>query len=153
MKIINELNQEEFIEDPMKFGGALNPNRRNLDVEIGRVKKKMEQGAEYFLTQPIFTKEDAKRLQMVKEETKARILCGIMPLVSYRNALFIKNEMAGIHVDDEILAHFTPQMSREEGENAGVEIARRVMAYTEAFVDGYYFSIPFNRVYLLDKIL
>lgn len=153
MKIMNELNQEEFAIDPMRFGGALNPNRRNLDVEIGRVKKKMEQGAEFFLTQPIFTKEDAIRLQMVKEQTNARILCGIMPLVSYRNALFIKNEMAGIHVDDEILGHFKPEMSREEGENAGVEIARRVMKYTEEFVDGYYFSIPFNRVYLLDKIL
>lgn len=153
MKIIDELNQEEFADDPMKFGGALNPNRRNLDVEIGRVKKKMEQGAEVFLTQPIFTKEDAKRLQMVKEQTNARILCGIMPLVSYRNALFIKNEMAGIHVDEEILAYFRPDMNREEGELAGVEIAKRVMEYTKDFVDGYYFSIPFNRVYLLDKIL
>lgn len=153
MKIINELNQEEFAEDPMRFGGALNPNRRNLDVEIGRVRKKMEQGAEFFLTQPIFTKEDANRLQYVKEQTNARILCGIMPLVSYRNALFIKNEMAGIHVDDEIMGHFRPDMSREEGENAGVEIAKRVMNYTETFVDGFYFSIPFNRVHLLDKIL
>lgn len=152
MKIINELNQEEFAEDPIRFGGALNPNRRNLDVEIGRVRKKMEQGAEFFLTQPIFTREDAERLKLVKEQTNARILCGIMPLVSYRNALFIKNEMAGIHVDEEILAHFTPEMSREEGELAGVKIAKRVMEYTEAFVDGYYFSIPFNRVYLLDKI-
>ncbi len=153
MKIINELNQEEFAADPMMFGGALNPNRRNLEIEIGRVKKKMEQGTEFFLTQPIFTMEDAKRLKMVKGQTNARILCGIMPLVSYRNALFIKNEMAGIHVDDEILSHFRPEMSREEGENAGVEIAKRVMTYTEEFVDGYYFSIPFNRVYLLDKIL
>ena len=153
MKIINELNQEEFAADPMMFGGALNPNRRNLEIEIGRVKKKMEQGTAFFLTQPIFTMEDAKRLKMVKEQTNARILCGIMPLVSYRNALFIKNEMAGIHVDDEILSHFRPEMGREEGENAGVEIAKRVMTYTEGFADGYYFSIPFNRVYLLDKIL
>ena len=61
--------------------------------------------------------------------------------------------MAGIHVDEEILSHFRPEMSREEGELAGVEIAKRVMEYTEAFVDGYYFSIPFNRVHLLDKIL
>lgn len=153
MKIIDELNQEEFAGEPLRFGGALNPNRRNLDVEIKRVGKKLEQGAEFFLTQPIFTREDAQRLKMIKEQTKARILCGIMPLVSYRNALFIKNEMAGIHVDDEILAYFTPDMNREEGENAGVEIAKRVMEYTKEFADGYYFSIPFNRVYLLDQIL
>lgn len=153
MKIINELNQEEFAEDPIVFGGALNPNRPNLEVEIGRTKKKAAQGAEFFLTQPIFTKEDANRLRQVKEQTEAKILCGIMPLVSYKNALFIKNEMAGIHVDDEILGCFSPEMSREEGETAGVEIAKRVMEYTKEVADGYYFSIPFNRVYLLDRIL
>lgn len=153
MKMIAALNEEEFAKDPMVFGGALNQGRRNLEVEIGRVKKKMEKGAQFFLTQPVFTKEDADRLALVKEQTGARILCGIMPLVSYRNALFIKNEMAGIHVSDEILAGFSPEMSREEGENAGAAIARKVIEYTKGFVDGYYFSIPFNRVYLLDKIL
>lgn len=154
MKIINELNQEEFASDPIVFGGALNPNRPNLEVEIRRMKKKMAQGAGFFLTQPVFTKEDAERLRSIKEEMGgAKLLCGIMPLVSLKNALFIKNEMAGIHVDDEIISCFTPEMSREEGEMAGIGIARRVMAYTEDFVDGYYFSIPFNRVYLLEKIL
>lgn len=153
MKIIKELNQEEFAEDPLVFCGALNPNRPNLEVEIRRTLKKMEQGAGFFLTQPVFTREDAERLREIKRRTDARILCGVMPLVSYRNALFIKNEMVGINVDDEIVNCFSQEMSREEGEQAGVAIAKRVMEYTEDFADGYYFSIPFNRVYLLDKIL
>ncbi|MCI6553867.1 MAG: bifunctional homocysteine S-methyltransferase/methylenetetrahydrofolate reductase [Lachnospiraceae bacterium] len=153
MKIIRELNSEEFVKDPITFGGALNPGRPNLEVEIKRTKRKMEQGAEFFLTQPIFTTEDAERVRKVKEETGARILCGIMPLVSLRNALFIRNEMAGIHVDEETMAGFSAEMSREEGEMAGVAIAKRVMTMTEEFADGYYFSIPFNRVRLLEKIL
>lgn len=152
MKMLDELNQEEFAKDPVVFGGALNHNRPNLNVEVGRVKKKMQQGAEFFLTQPIFTQEEAEKLRIVKEETGARILCGIMPLVSYRNALFIKNEMTGINVTEEVLAHFSPDMTREEGENAGIEIAKKVMGYTDDFVDGYYFSIPFNRVSLLNRI-
>lgn len=153
MKIIHELNQEEFAAEPVVFGGALNQGRPNLEAEIGRVKKKMAQGASFFLTQPVFTQEAADRIREVKERTGSRILCGIMPLVNLRNALFIKNEMAGIDVDDGIIACFDAGMTREEGEQAGVKIAKKVMEMTEDFADGYYFSIPFNRVYLLDGIL
>ncbi len=153
MKIIRELNQEEFAGEPMAFGGALNQSRPNLEAEIRRVEKKLAQGASFFLTQPVFTKRAADRVKEVKDRTGARILVGIMPLVSMRNALFMKNEMAGIEVDEEVLRCFSPQMSREEGELAGVQIAKRVMEMTQGFTDGYYFSIPFNRVYLLDKIL
>lgn len=153
MKIINELNQEEFAKEPVVFGGAINHTRRNLEVEVQRTVKKMEQGAQFFLTQPVFTREDAERLRYIKEETQARILCGIMPLISLRNALFMKNEMAGINVTEEITARFKEGMTREEGESVGISIAREVMGLTGDFVDGYYFSIPFNRVYLLPRIL
>lgn len=153
MKIIRELNQEEFADDPLVFGGALNYNCPNLSVEMGRMERKMEQGASFFLTQPVFTKSDAAKLKKIKEQTSARILCGVMPLVSLKNALFIKNEMAGIHVTDEITARFSMDMSREEGEAAGALLARQVMEMTESFVDGYYFSIPFNRAYIIDKII
>ena len=60
--------------------------------------KKMEAGCRYFLTQPVYDKEGIERLTFLKERTGAKILIGIMPLVSRRNALFIKNEMPGIHV-------------------------------------------------------
>ena len=76
-----------------------------------------------------------------------------MPLISYRNASFIKNEILGIHVPDEILARFNPEMTREEGEAAGVEIAREVMQELEPVADGYYFMLPFNRVHLVEQIL
>ena len=153
MKIVREMNEDEFREDPMVFGGAINHNRLNLDVEIKRIKRKMEAGATFFFTQPVFSGEDVKKLKKMKEETGARILCGIMPLVSLKNATFIKNEMAGIHVTGEILKRFRPDMTREEGETVGIGIARDVMAKTADVVDGYYFSIPFNRVYLLKEIL
>ena len=128
-------------------------SRRNLEVEIGRVKKKMAAGATFFLTQPISTKESADRVRRIKEETGARILCGIMPFVSLKNATFMKNEMAGIDVTDEVLARYRADMTREEGEQAGVQLAKEVIAMTEDFADGYYFSFPFNRVTMLEKIL
>lgn len=117
------------------------------------MRQKLEAGASFFLTQPAFTKEETDRIRYVKEQVpEARILCGIMPLVSKKNAVFIRNEMTGIQVTEEIVERYREDMSREEGEAVGVEIAREVMDRTSDFAEGYYFSIPFNRVYLLESI-
>ena len=105
------------------------------------------------MTQPVFSDEDIERIHTIKKETGARILCGIMPLVSLKNATFMKNEMAGIDVTDEVLARYHADMTREEGEQAGVQLAKEVITMTEDFADGYYFSFPFNRVTMLEKIL
>ena len=153
MQILADMNEEQFAQAPVSYGGAINQGRRNLEVEIGRVKKKMAAGATFFLTQPISTKESADRVRRIKEETGARILCGIMPFVSLKNATFMKNEMAGIDVTDEVLARYRADMTREEGEQTGVQLAKEVIAMTEDFADGYYFSFPFNRVTMLEKIL
>lgn len=153
MHIIEDMNEEQFQSNPISYGGAINQGRRNLDVEIGRVRKKMEAGATFFLTQPVSTKENAAIVRRIKEETGARILVGIMPFVSLRNAYFMKNEMTGIEVTDEVLSRYREDMSREEGEAAGIALAKDVIGWTEDFADGYYFSFPFNRVHMLEKIL
>lgn len=153
MNIIRDMNEEQFAASPMVFGGAINQNRRNLKVEIDRIRKKMQMGAAFFLTQPVFSRKGAELLRQIKEETGARILCGIMPLVSRKNAVFMKNEMTGIVVDDAVIARYPENGTKEEGEQVGIAIAKEVMQMTEDFADGYYFSFPFNRVYLLEKIL
>lgn len=153
MNIAKDMNEESFTDSPLVYGGAINQGRRNLEVEIKRVQRKMEAGAQFFFTQPVFSKEAADRVRRIKEETGARILCGIMPLISRRNAMFMKNEIAGIAVTEELIARYPENATREEGEAVGVAIAREVMEYTHDFADGYYFSFPFNRIYLLEKIL
>ena len=153
MNIISDMNQDQFANRPAVYGGAINQGRANFNVELSRVKKKMAAGATFFMTQPVFSDEDIRRLRQIKEETGARILCGIMPLVSIRNARFMKNEMTGINVTDEILARYRDDMTKEEGEQTGIEIARQIIEKTSDFVDGYYFSFPFNRVHMLAKIL
>ena len=153
MNIIRDMNESQFSESPIVYGGAINQTRRNLDVEISRVKKKMEAGATFFFTQPVFDDNGVARLKQVKNETGARILCGIMPFVSLKNAVFMKNEMTGIEVSDEIISRYRKCVTKEDGEAVGVQIAKEVIAKTTDFVDGYYFSFPFNRVYLLDRIL
>ncbi len=153
MRIADEMNSEALKDSPLTYGGAINQSRRRIESEIKRVQKKMEAGAEFFLTQPVFTAEDAERLRRVKEETGARILCGIMPLVSRKNALFMKNEISGVNVTDEVIERYPENTDREDGENVGVELAKEMIAATRDFADGYYFSFPFNRTYLLKRII
>ena len=153
MKLLQTMNEEVFVGDKITYGGAINQNRMNTKFEIARIKRKMEAGAEFFLTQPVFSREQARILRDMKKDTGATILVGIMPLVSRRNALFMKNEMAGIEIPDEIIERYGENATRQEGEDCGIQIAREILEYTADFADGYYFSFPFNRVHMLAHIV
>lgn len=153
MKMLQTMNDEVFSADKITYGGAVNQNRLNTRFETDRIKRKMEAGAEFFLTQPVFSKQQAQVLRDMKAETGATILVGVMPLVSRRNALFMKNEMAGIEIPDEIIERYGENATRQEGEDCGIQIAREILEYTADFADGYYFSFPFNRVHMLAHIV
>ena len=153
MHFVKEMNEEHFADDPIYYGGALNYGRGKLDKVIARMQEKIDAGASYFLTQPIYAQQDIDRICQMKERLDTKILCGIMPLVSYRNANFIKNEMTGIYVPDEIVNRYSPDMTKEEAEWTGAEIANEIIEKLSSFADGYYFMLPFNRVSLMDKIV
>lgn len=153
MNYVSEMNTELFAKEEFFFGGALNYNYPNLEKVAERMEKKMAAGCSFFLTQPIFSEENIRQIAWLKERTGAKILGGILPPVSKRNALFIKNEMAGMDVPEEIVERYKEEFTREEGEQVGAELAKELMKKLESFVDGYYFMLPFNRVSLMEKIL
>ena len=152
MKYVTEMNEELFPEDGFFFGGALNYNYPNLQNVAGRMQKKMAAGCSFFLTQPIFSEENVKQIARLKELTGAKILGGILPPVSLKNAMFIKNEMAGMDIPEEVLGRYHAEMTREEGELVGAALAKELMKQLDPFVDGYYFMLPFNRVSLIERI-
>ncbi|BCN32047.1 bifunctional homocysteine S-methyltransferase/methylenetetrahydrofolate reductase [Anaeromicropila herbilytica] len=152
MDYVKEMNKEHFSEEPIYYGAALNYGRGLIDKVIERMNKKIAAGASYFLTQPIYSDEDIDRIREIKSRVDTKILCGIMPLVSYRNANFIKNEIAGIHVPDDIVNRYHMDMSKEEAEMVGATISNEIIEKLNPFADGYYFMLPFNRVSLMDKI-
>lgn len=153
MEYVTQLNTEQFGQDAVSFGGALNQNQANLDKVIERMQKKIDAGASWFLTQPVYSDEEVERLRVMKERLDTRILCGIMPLVSYRNAMFIKNEMPGIHVPDEVVERYRPDMSRSEAEAVAREISLEMIEKLRTVADGIYFMTPFNRVSLICDII
>ena len=153
MNYLDRMNKEQFREEPIAYGGALNYGRKNLEAEMRRMQKKCEAGASFFLTQPIYSEEDIERIRRIKSSVQTKIICGIMPLVSYRNALFMKNEITGIHVPDEIIARYDPDMSREEAAKIGVEISCEIAEKLWNIADGFYFMVPFNRAELIAEIM
>ena len=111
MSLISQMNIEVFNEDPLSIGGALNLNLTNKEKEVSRMTKKAEKGATFFLTQPIYEDETIDYLKTLKDRN-VKILGGILPIVSYRNAQFLNNELPGVHVPDEYVNRFSPDMNR-----------------------------------------
>lgn len=153
MEYVQNMNEEMFLEEPFYYGGALNYAGVNIDAIETRMRKKMEAGCSYFLTQPVYSDTDIARVQELKKRTGAKIILGLMPLVSYKNAMFMKNEMPGIDIPDEVVACFKPDMSREEAEKAAETICVAIGEKAKDFADGYYLMTPFNRVALVNRII
>ena len=153
MQYVKEMNDDVFLKEPVLYGGALNYHGANADAIIARMQKKVDAGCTCFLTQPIYTMEDVARIRYIKEHINTKIMCGIMPLVSYKNAMFVRNEMPGIHVSDEIVSRYEPDMSREEAEAVATGISAEIAEQLYDIADGFYFMTPFNRTGLIRKII
>lgn len=153
IELINEMNEEVFINDSLFIGGALNPNVLNKDIEYDRMMKKVENGASFFLTQPIYDYAAIEFLKKIKEKTDVKILGGILPIVSYRNALFLNNELPGVKIPKECLSKFSEDMTREEGQAIGVDIAVSIGKKLKDICDGLYFIAPFGRVNMIVDIV
>lgn len=153
MEYVRNMNQEIFMEDPIYYGGALNYAGINVEAIVDRMKKKMAAGCSYFLTQPVYSDSDIDRVRELQKRTGARILLGIMPLVSYKNALFMKNELPGIDVPDEIVNCYHPDMDRSQAEETAVRLSVEIGCKALDFADGFYFMTPFNRVSLVNEII
>lgn len=154
MNLINESNNELYKDEEISIGGALNLNVLNKESEYNRMLKKVENGAKFFLTQPIY--ED-KAIEFLKEIKKRRsdikILGGILPIVTYKNAMFLNNELPGVSIPESIINRFSVDMTKEEGENIGIEIATEIGRKLKGICDGLYFITPFKRVSMLIKII
>ena len=155
MEYVTHMNEELYADDPLHFGGALNYHGANPDAIIRRMEKKIEAGCEYFLTQPIYSDEDVERIAYIRNALggRAKICCGIMPLVSHKNAMFLHHEMAGINIPEEILAKYDPDMSREAAQAVAVEISLELTRKLADIADAYYFMTPFNRADLICEII
>ena len=138
----------------MTVFGALNLNARNFEVELRRAGEKLENGMSGFLTQPVLSEQAVENLRRTRETLgeRAKILAGIMPVVSQRNAIFMENEVNGIHVAEDIMEAFAG-LDREQGEALGLEISLKMAREALPYADGFYLMTPFNRVALMERLI
>ena len=126
------------------IGVGANPGVPNLDEEVKRFEYKVQAGAEYAVTQPVFDLALLEAFLRRIEHCRIPVVAGIWPLVSARNAEFMKNELR-VSVPDSILRRMaqakTPEAAREEG----ILIAREMLVAVRAMVQGAQISAPQGR--------
>ena len=143
---------EDTLSVPFRLFGALNVNARNFDVQLRLALEKEECGIQGFLTQPVLSKEALDNLRRARETLRGKLFGGIFPVVSYRNACFLNNEVSGIRVCREIVELYRDK-SREEGEAIALTVSAAIAREIAPHVDGFYLMTPFQRVGLIARLL
>jgi len=126
------------------IGVGANPGALNLDEEIRRFEWKVEAGAEYVVTQPVFDLDDLERFLKRIERVRIPVICGIWPLTSYRNAEFMVNELR-VPVPEEFMERMRRVDNAEKAREEGVAIAREMVMRVRHMVQGVQLSAPFGR--------
>jgi homocysteine S-methyltransferase len=136
--------------EPTKFtiGVGVNPGHMDLDYELRRLDWKVKAGAEYCITQPVFDVAVLERFLAQIGDMQLPVVAGIWPLLSYRNAQFMNNEVPGVSVTDEVMERMriASEKSKEHGLREGIAIARETLERVRDRVAGVQVSAPLGRV-------
>jgi len=150
--LIDNLNHgidigEKRIGDPTAWfaGVGLDPNAVNRENELKRLEMKKKAGAEFIITQPVFDTDSLKAFMDEANADELSLIAGIWPLVSLRNAEFMKNEVPGVYVPDAIIEKIGRYDTRDDQLKAGIEIAQTMVEEVLGFVNGIQVSAPFGR--------
>jgi homocysteine S-methyltransferase len=153
--MINKLNHgldlgNNPIGEPTAFciGVGVNPGAINLDEEIKRFEWKVEAGAQYAITQPVFDTDQLRDFLKRIQHVRIPVVAGIWPLVSYRNAEFLHNEVPGVRVTSSIMDRMraASTISKEVGRQEGLKIARESLMEVRDEIQGVQVSAPFGNV-------
>jgi methionine synthase I (cobalamin-dependent)/5,10-methylenetetrahydrofolate reductase len=123
---------------------AANPGVQDMDQEVRRFAFKVEAGAEYAITQPVFDLRVLEEFLRRIEGFRIPVIAGIWPLTSLRNAEFMKNDLR-VSMPDEIMARMARALTPEAGRLEGVRIAQEMLAEAKPMVQGVQVSAPFGR--------
>lgn len=160
-KVIHNLNRGEDIAGneinpptSILIGVGANPCAINLKNEIKHFYNKIDAGAEYVMTQPVFDADTLLRfIDITSKYKQIPVVAGIWPLVSLKNALFLKNEVPGVEIPDKIIERMEKANTKEDALKIGIEIAHEIKQKIDSSVQGYQISAPFGKVDLAINII
>ncbi|SDW75383.1 homocysteine S-methyltransferase [Marininema mesophilum] len=125
------------------MGAAFNPNVSKMEPAIRRLKRKVEAGADFIMTQPVYDAESVQRVAEATKDFDIPIFLGVMPLTGHRNALFLHNELPGVKIPDSVLKQMTNKKGAEARE-IGISQARGLLDEAIKYFNGIYLITPFN---------
>ena len=147
------------IGQPTSFfvGAALNLCPKDMDNEVKNLQRKINAGADFFLTQPIYRPTDGPNLIEAYEAKHGKlnkpILAGILPLVSAKHANFLHNEVPGVFIPDEARKRIESTADTESGVKVGVELAVELIEQVKGWASGVYFMPQFHRYDMVAEII
>jgi homocysteine S-methyltransferase len=151
LQIANRLNHGQDlagnpIDQPtgLLLGCGANPAAVNMDEEVRRFEYKVEAGAEFCMTQPVYDPRVFETFVRRTAHCRIPTLVGILPLRSFKNAEFLSNEVPGMEVPDAILQRLADAASPEDARRIGIDIAREALLESLPLAQGVYVMPPFN---------
>ncbi len=156
--IANNLNQGLDIggnpigsQTALLIGVGANPGALNMEEELRRFEWKVQAGAEYVVTQPVFDLNLLEQFLLKTRQYKLPIIAGIWPLTSYRNAEFMVNELR-VPVPEQYMQRMRLADSAEKARNEGIAIAQEMVSRVRKMVEGAQLSAPFGRYDMAVKV-
>lgn len=139
----------------LSHGVGVNPAHEGFAVEMERLQKKLNAGAEWLITQPVFDRAVMEHFldYLAQKNIKTPVIMGIWPLTSLKNALFMKNEVPGIEIPDSVIQRLERCLTLEAAREEGVAIAREMYQTLRSEIQGVQLSAPFGRVELALKVV
>lgn len=153
LQLIKKLNEGiSFSGKPLRkkanfsVAAAFNPNVRVVERAVGRLEKKIEAGADYFITQPVYSKEKIIEVYEATKHLETPIFIGIMPLTSVKNSEFLHHEVPGIKLSEEVLERMRATgEDKEAARFEGIAIAKELIDTAAELFNGIYLITPFMR--------
>ncbi len=160
IRLIKQMNQgfsfsgkDLGAQTNFSVGAAFNPNVNHLEQSVRRLEKKIECGADYFLSQPVFCKEQVAQIYEATKHINAPIYIGVMPLTSSRNAEFLHNEVPGIKLTNETRERMAKVSGDlEASKYEGTEIAKELIDEVHRYFNGLYLITPFLKYEMTVKL-
>jgi len=157
IRILRQLNAGtdlagNSIGEPTRFliGCAVNPASEDIEAELKRFQQKIEAGAEFTMTQPLYELEPLTRFLEAVGKKRVPVLLGLLPLQSHRHAEFLHNEVPGINIPDH--AREAMKNAGEKGIEVGVEMCRALLIKAKDLVEGAYLMPSFGRYEVVARV-
>jgi homocysteine S-methyltransferase len=158
IRVLKQLNSGtdlagNSIGEPTRFmiGCAVNPAAEDIPTEMDRFRQKVEAGAEFTMTQPLYEIEPLLRfLEAVQKQHRIPVLLGLLPLQSHRHTEFLHNEVPGINIPDK--AREAMKKAGEKGIEVGIEMCRELLLQARDLVEGAYLMPSFGRYEVVARV-